>query len=833
MKQISRMTLLPLAVAVASGGGISPTFAEENRLALEEVVVTARKKEESLMDVPMSITAVSGETMVKMNIQEISDLAQSLPNLTFSQSGAGANAYIRGQGSGFNIAFEQSVGWFVDGIYGSRVEQFLAPMFDVSSVELLRGPQGTVLGKNIIAGAINIRTARPTEEFEGRVTGMYTDETDRRRIEAVVSGGLTDSVRARLAISDTQADGWLENTLPGAPDEGDTLEELDEQLVRLSVEVDITDNLQGFFKAEYTESQGDRTETGQVAFVQPPGSTPFPTAEALVISEQQDLSINHQAQTISPCARESRQAALAAACAIRGNGGLPFEDVEIYNYVADFRYDLDGYELAFVTGWSEFEQERVSVNDYGLGTLDAWKTEEFEQLSQEIRITSPGGQFVDWTAGFYYQDSTVDSTYANLVDYGQLAPDPGSFTGDLARDWEQNSETYSVFAEATFNVTDTFRFILGGRWTEEEKDYFKRFQLLLASTYDPITGGLLAGLGGALDPVTYFPDGVGGASFNGSFNLPDGTYTNILSSDGVLEGTGTVAGGVVTSSDTNTERETTLSGTLQYDVGDTQYYLTIAEGYKSGNWNENARSVVPERFDPEFATSYELGAKFVLADGAAELNTALFYVEYTDLQVSNWTGTRYIIGNAGEAVSQGLEVDGRWQISEYFMLSGAAAFLDSRYEELEFGCNTFQTVLGGAGCQSRDLGGGITQNFQDLDGENTSFAPELSGNLALDFEAPVSEAMLVSARVGVSYTAEQNASTDNHPLLVLPAATLWNARVGLSSADDTWDVAVVGRNIFDKRTVQFMGNGGTRFPGSFGGIHGLPKTITIQGTYRF
>ncbi len=833
MKQISRMTLLPLAVAVASGGGISPTFAEENRLALEEVVVTARKKEESLMDVPMSITAVSGETMVKMNIQELNDLAQSLPNLTFAQSGAGQNAYVRGQGSGFNIAFEQSVGWFVDGIYGSRAEQFLAPMFDVSSVELLRGPQGTVLGKNIIAGAINIRTARPTEEFEGRVTGMYTDETERTRIEAVVSGGLTDSIRARLAISDTQADGWLKNTHPLAPGSGDTLEQLDEQVIRLSVEADITENLSGFFKAEYTDSAGERTDTGQFFFLYDGPGGANDLALALLEAEGQDLRVNKQAQTIAPCGRDDAATTLlAAACDYRGSE-VPFENIEIYNYVADFRYDLDGYEVAFVSGFSEFDQERMSVNDYGVGLLDAIKQEEFEQFSQEIRVTSPGGQFIDWTAGLYYQDSSVESVYSNLVYYAPV----GSFIGDLFRDWEQNSETYSAFAETTFNFTETFRFILGARWTEEEKDYYKRFRLLNADDYSPRAQSTspTGGLGGALDRVTYYLDGtLTGTAIRGSFNLPDGTYTNPLTSDGVLEGTGTVTNGIVESSDTNTARETTLSGTLQYDVGDTQYYLTIAEGYKSGNWNENSRSVIPERFDPEFATSYELGAKFVLADGAAELNTALFYVEYSDLQVSNWTGTRYLIGNAGEAISQGLEVDGRWRINEYFLLSGAIAYLDSRYDELQFGCNSLQDLGVLPGCMLvTDPATGVTQEVQDLAGQRTQFAPEWSGNLALDFDTSLSESLLLSANVNMTYTAEQNSSSDGNPVNILPAATLWNARLGLASADDTWEVALVGRNIFDKRTIQYASSVGTRYPGSSGGIHGLPKTITLQGTWRF
>ena len=789
-------TKAPLAAAISLATAMTApsTFAQD--LVLEEVVVTARKKAESLIDVPMSISAVSGDDISKLNITDLENLQDSLPNLSIVSSALSAQrTYVRGQGSDTNQGFEQSVGWFVDGIYGGRGEQFKTPTFDVSSVELLRGPQGTVLGKNIIAGAINIRTARPTDEFDGHLSALYTDETGEQKYEAVVSGPLADGFRGRLALMSRSTDGWIENTASAAPDFGEDLGQQDDDVFRVSLEWDITENLMAFFKAE-TASAEIRGISNQV-FV-----APFSEAAAAVIAAEDDLKISDSSTVLAPCGDEAlRTGILAAACERRGDNET-FADVDSDNYVLEFTYDFGDYELVALSGWSEFDSERLIDSDYSnLTTLDNWQVQSFEQFSQEFRINSPGGETLDWTAGLYYQDNDYVTQNANIL---LLRPSIG-LAVDSDRNFKQTSEALSAFGEVTFNATDELRFILGARWTEEEKEFTKDYGLLSPTTgeqFDAADGGLAA-----LN-VSVISGALGGAW---ATDAP-----NVINSRIFTEGD-------------RKETETTLAGTVQYDLGDSQLYFNIAEGFKAGGFDEGGRKVETAQFEPEEALAFELGGKFTLAGGAANLNVAIFYVQYENLQVSVFDGTGFAVANAAESTSQGVEVDGRWLLAEGLSLGGAFAFLDSSFDEYSGGaCTVLQEQVVGDDDGCDEEGGEI----QDLTGEDTNFAPRLSGNLHIEYETPLSDNLVLSARADVSYRDEMFTQGDNDPIDQLDSFTKWDARLAVGSADDVWEVALIGKNLTDEMYALFSGDTPLT-AGSHAGPAALPRTFSLQGTYRF
>ena len=371
-----RKSLLASAIASAVMLSSSPAPVLAEGLVIEEVRVTARKKEESLVDVPMSITAVSGEDVSKLNITDLENLQDALPNLSIVSSALSSQrTYIRGQGSDTNQGFEQSVGWFVDGIYGGRGEQFKTPTFDVSSIELLRGPQGTVLGKNIIAGAINIRTARPTADTEGRISALYGDGIGEKKLEAVVSGSLTDYVRGRIALLDRSTDGWIKNTASAAPDFGEDMGAQDDEVARLSLEFDISESISAFFKAETSSAKVDGI-SNQV----------FINADnvgfAGTIAAEDDLKLSDESTVLTPCGDATlRTTDLVAACDRRGST-TTFADVNSDNYVFELNFDVDGYEITVLNGLSQFDSERLIDSDYSnLTELDNWQLQSFEQFS--------------------------------------------------------------------------------------------------------------------------------------------------------------------------------------------------------------------------------------------------------------------------------------------------------------------------------------------------------------------------------------------------------------------------------------------------------------------
>ena len=794
MKRHAKIGLLSAAVSsvVAAGGAFAESAEEASSLALEEVVVTARKKTESLIDVPMSITAIGGDDIAKLNFTDIESMQDALPNLSIVSSALSSQrTYIRGQGSATNQGFEQSVGWFVDGIYGGRGEQFKTPTFDVESIELLRGPQGTVLGKNIIAGAINVRTARPSDELEGRVSALYTGKTGEQKLEGVITGPLTEGISARLAVMDRSTDGWITNSASDAPDFGDKMGAQDDQVVRLSLSWDISENLTAFFKAETAsaEIEGIVNQT----FLNSDSAS-----QAATIAANDDLKLSDSSAVLTLCGLgSSAPSGYDFACADR-NGGVTYADIDSDNYVLEFNYDLNEHTITFLSGWSEFEAERLIDSDYSaLDRIDTYLEKDFEQFSQEIRVVSPGGAFFDWTAGAYYQDNEYVSDTGSLIHVHPALP------GVLSdRYFSQESDALSFFAEGTLNLTDELRFILGARWTEEEKSMERTSQL-----NSPTTGAALTAA--TANPIQMVLNNL----FGGDWFKTGPGYESVV--DGVIFNAGDIK-----------ETETTLSGTLQYDWGDSQLYFNVAEGYKAGGFDEGFRGVGIAAFEPEEALSFELGGKFMLADGAANVNVAIFYVEYENLQVSTYDGVDFGVGNAAESTSQGIEVDGKWNLTEALSIGGAAAYLDSSYDSYktasctENQADVFVPSFPGESC------------LQDLSGEGTTFAPEYSGNLYAQYEVPVGDSLLFTARVDVSYRDEMLTQADNDPIDIVDGYTKWDARVAVGSVDETWEVSVLGKNLGDKRYALFSGD-----TPLVGGSHGSPvappRTVSVQATYNF
>ena len=272
MKPLNRNALASAVAALSLSIG---TGAAHAQLELDEIIVTAQKREQGLQDVPIAISAITGEKINDTGITGLQELTLYTPNIKVNSGAAQANLFVRGVGSGTNAGFEQSVGMFVDGVYSGRGALASVPMtMDLQRVEILKGPQGILFGKSTIGGAINITTQRPTEEFEGSVEAYYAPEQNEQIYTGVVSGPLGESVRGRLAVRYEGMDGWWENKTLN--DEGPDKDNL---FARASLLWDISENVEVLAKYEY----GD-----------------FDVATLPAIVYQSDRPINFQGQEVVP-----------------------------------------------------------------------------------------------------------------------------------------------------------------------------------------------------------------------------------------------------------------------------------------------------------------------------------------------------------------------------------------------------------------------------------------------------------------------------------------------------------------------------------------------------
>ncbi|NIB44676.1 TonB-dependent receptor [Pseudomaricurvus alkylphenolicus] len=841
---------LSLAIAAITSSVSFTAVADDTNFVLEEVIVTAQKRAQSLQDVPMSVSAVTGEKMTEAGVADLGDMSAYVPNFQMADLGFGQLLVVRGIGSGANAGFEQSVVQYMDDIALGRSALSVMPFMDLERVEVLRGPQNVLFGKNSIAGALSSTTAKPTEEFEASLGVEYQPKDNAQTLNAMVSGALTDGLRARLVVRDKESDGFYKNNLTGQ-DEGGS----EEQAIRLTLGFDINSNIDATLKLEnstvdFFNGIGNEVIAG---YTGPLGTYPqtidtLAATGALLGAAKAGGAINAGNY---PVTSDLYQASW--------DGSLPsggFEDgtadrrrntnleehheYDVDNATFTLNWDLGGVTMTSVTGYAAYDTDVLFDTDTnGIDTFSSARTaEEYDQFSQEIRFVSPGGETLDWIAGVYYQqwdlEYSASAAWGLDTDIGVLGAsldalscltDPTDAAGSLAeiaagalgctgaalggapfgfeglgalagysteRRYKGESETYAIFAQATWNVSEALRVTLGGRYTEEEKSAQKVLDLINSAT-------------GTIDPTDgddFLALTAGQIALNGDLNSLTGHDLD----------------------KTRTERSFTPTLMVEWDYsGDTLFYATLGQGFKAGGFDAltNSGSADIFEYEDETVLSGELGAKLSLAGGAAHLNLALFYSEYDDMQVSVFDGVVGVnVGNAGQSVSQGVELDGRWRVSEGLTLSGSMAYLDFEFKEYE-----------GATCPASNPASSC-----DLKGEENIYTPSLAASVSADYVMPVVDGIDLRSTLDLNYSGEQFVEATMDPLVKQGAATKVNLRIALEA--EQWTLALLGKNLTDKDTYNYiaetpltglLGLGAT----SYTGFQDAPRTVALQANYRF
>ncbi len=853
--------VLVLAVAAALGAAMMPVYAqqstaaaqaaddEEEATTLGTITVTAQKREEALQDVPIAVTVLDEQLLQDTGVRDIKDLQLLVPGLTVTstQSAVQTTARIRGIGTvGDNPGLESSVGVVIDGVYRPRNGVGFGDLGQIQRIEVLKGPQGTVFGKNTSAGVINVITRRPsyTTEVEGELTvGNY----NALGASASLNTPVGENAAFNIYAAKRKRDGFMDVRTGAGPrtetdDYDQNFHSLRGQLLfQPTADFDIN------FIADFTSREENCCTAVTIARENTPG-LPFNAPQQVINALAGGEGVS---PTVDPFAR------------IAYSNRSTEQDIKDKGISAEanwFTPWLGEAELTSITAFRTWEA--INGLDFDFSTADLLYREAdpdesftgFETFSQEFRLTGATDN-VDWMVGMFYADEDLDrhdsyrigaayEPYLSTLVLGglaaQLAPlgitvdqsNPAlffsqvsgqpfgtNFAGLGALDtYEQNSRSFALFTNNTWHATDALALTLGLRGTRESKT--------LDAIYSNPNGSV--GCGSALAN----PAGRVGAALTAR-GIPFAALPQPVQERIVGEVVGAMclpwANALHNGRVTHQEREETeWSGTLKaaYRWNEqVMTYLSAARGYKAGGFNldrvqssnglsSGTLGVTPvddTSFPGEFVDSYELGARTTWADGNLLLNATLFHQTYTDFQLNSFLGTSFVVRAIPEVVSQGVDAEAIWQTGiDGLLLQGGVMYADTQY--------------GNDPLPDADL-------FL-LPGSHASFAPLWSSTGALTYEQDLGSNLLGRFNIGAKYTSDFNTGSDLDPQKKQEAYTVVNARLGIGASDQSWMLELWAENLTDEDYIQ-VGFDAPLQTGAWNAFLAAPRTYGVTLRVRY
>ncbi len=806
--------------------------------ALEEVIVTATRRAESLQDVAISVIAMSGDNIKDMAITKAEDFAADMPAVTIAQNPIGNFIFIRGVGTpGANQGIEQSVSIFHDGIYMGRHQLSRAPFMDLERVEVLRGPQSVLFGKNTIGGAVHVISAKPTDEFEAMVSGLYGWKDGEQEITAVLSGPFTDRLRGRIAYRTYELDGYLKNIMTGRDGPN-----RDDWTLRGQLAFDATDNLTITAKWETSEFV-QYEQSSQLSIVNPFTAGAAATNglnQALVAAATGGSGIEQY---------DNQRAVVNDGGVLLGQvapifAGLPgFPDLaEVSDNSMDTAtltvdWALGEHSLTAITGYAQYDYRDICDCDFAaIPLIQVDATEAYDQFSQEIRLTSPGGEKLDYILGVYYQQSDLEyrsgESFGAAMAFGQIGVPTPLLVPNLTRDYgmNQDEDMWAIFGSTTWSFTDITRLTVGLRYFEENKkvDHFLDKRFTAGWDYSALLGapaGTVA-FGDTAADYDAFLAGFGTVDLGGvtAGFLTEAVYAGLL---------GTFEHDIRARK--RSEKDFTWSLTLEQDLNDSMLgYATISTGVKGGGFDGRFLRLNNSPFfeyEEEKALNFELGFKSTLLDGIMTLNATAFLATVEDYQVSIFDGaTAFFVQNAAEIETKGVEIDVRWLATENLVVGFAGTYLDTTY-------SNFPNAPCWAGTDANNrgdcIGRGTPSAFRNASGGTNAFSPKWAFNLKLDYRRPVGATLEGRAMLNVNYSDKYSATGDLDALYARQDAfTKIDLRLSLGDIDGRWDVALIGKNLTNE-LVSTNSNDQPLVPGNGFALTDRLRSYALQATFRW
>jgi iron complex outermembrane receptor protein len=689
---------LYVSASLLTFGLAAPSWAQEaetkEAAGIAEIVVTAQRREENLQDVPVSVSAFSAEQLAARGTTDASRLEGMVPGFTFGRSGSDARPAMRGvRTENVGVNGDTTIGFFVDGIYQSRASQATSGFVDIERVEVQRGPQGTLYGRNTFGGNISINSARPVlGAFKGGLD-LTVGEDGRFRSDAFINAPLGDTVAIRLAGSYEKSDGWVKNINPL----GNNLFDDDNRYFRATILFEPNDAFSASLKFDYSTRKG----AGGSAFGYKLAGTYFDVASRQQLYNATPVfNLNTRGGN-----RDGVNDALPGGTAT-SDLGVPIAapgdgytidtdqptllDLESKAWTGNLAYDFGGVTLKSITGYTDFGAIRTSDTDFSGNQIGIdFQDTRAKTFSQEVQLlSSDKGSKLTWVLGGYYFKDKLTGVFINqqvpriirnVTPNLNLAQNGGGFYD------QQRAKTESIafYGQATYSVTDQLRLTAGIRYTEDKKDFaFANANAILpTSGTPPVPQGTAITL--ATGPIPNSAFGVQGAPTNCTYTsipLPRSGFQCLAANTTVLTGA---------TYDTAKFKKTTWRLGIDYDISeDNLLYASVSTGFRSGGFNSGqGPAALQPTFAPETVTAFEIGSKNRFADNTIQLNLAGFYNRYNALQeqrqVPQGGTTLSIIENSGKARAYGAEAELIWKPVRALEIGANLAWLDAKYTEYD------------------------------------------------------------------------------------------------------------------------------------------------------
>ncbi len=732
---VSAISLLPVAAPqVVAGDGTA-------RL-LEEITVTARKREEGLQDAPIAISAFTGDSLAYRGVTNIGQIAEFTPNLTFQNNpsfGGSSNAaavYLRGVGQKeFLPTTEPGVGIYVDGVYIARSVGAIFDLIDIERVEVLRGPQGILFGRNTIGGAISLTTRKPTETLGGSAS-LTLGEDSRADFKGTVNLPLGDKLYSSLSLASFNRDGYVTR------EDGIDLGDDDTLTGRLALRWLPSDQLTLDLAVDMTRDRenGPAFTLADINF----GNPVDPNTPPMVVINNVGANLAAGGPAV-PCAVPG----MAFNPAVPGcydkryiqgddfNAGTApaFSDMDLWGASLSAAWAIsDGLELRSITAVRDLDSEFSRDGDHSpLLISQFFDSLEQQQFTQELQLLASSDR-LNWILGLYYFEEDGDNI--NLLDF---------VVSSFRSGGRFDNEAKAVYGQLTYDLSDKLSATLGVRYTEEDKGFLPD-QIIFDNPFQ-----------GSGDPQLDAPF--------------------LAAGERVLPFI----------SKTVTVRETTPMVNLAYRLtGQLMAYASYSEGFKSGGFTQRvfpplvagftAPAGTPDidlipTYEPEFVEVYELGLKYASSDRRLTINAAVFHTDYQDLQVQVFTSVAPVTENAASASIDGFELETQWVPGGGWVLNLGVGYLDAGYDELDEAVTLFP----------------VHNDFERVS--------EWSWSGAASKEFSLKSGGAVVARMDWSYRSEFFNDSFNTPEIAQDAYSVLNASVAWSSADEAHRITFGATNL--------------------------------------
>jgi iron complex outermembrane receptor protein len=720
------------------------------------IIVQARRQNETLQEVPVTVTAIGGDTLARYNIDQVADVTSRVPtlNVQVGGSGSGGQLSLRGVGSSnISAAFDSAVAFEYDGVVVSTMRLVQAGFFDVEQIDVLRGPQSLFFGKSATAGVLSLRSANPTSDWEVGMRGSYEFEEKGYLLSGYISGPISDTLGIRVAAQFNDIDEF-QILQPGTPAVNQE-RGLTDFIGRVTLDWQPSDMFRANLKVQYTKNENDgAVGTAEIGCGANGIADPvFLLGGGLQIPAGYNCDTNDQRYFL-PDAAPQLATGVPTPSRAAGRNGVPFGETEVWFGRLQFELDLsDTLTLTSVTGLLNMDAVDFDCYSYagvfpggvpgGAGCSDP--TNKLEQYSQELRLASDFDGAFNFMLGAFYEDRTfIFDTSQQGVNISFLGRDPVTgFTYDWDKTHTTKTEALSFFGSAMIDITDKLELSGGVRWTDESK---------VQTIAVPYVHLFLQG-----------PNFVQPGFFSGPINFKDDNISPEV--------------------------------TLRYQANDDlNFFASYKTGFKSGGIDNSA---LPSNslsqaaltgdfsaliFQSEKAQGGEVGVKSQWADRSFTLNATAYYYVFEDLQVQNFNAQtiQFITTNAGELTTKGVDLEARWNTPvDGLNLSANLSWLDTEYT-----ADFFQP--GGQG------------GLINLKGRRGSQAPEWSGNFAVDWAIPLSDTLELflsgNANYNDGYITDETSLND----FVQPSFWTLDSNVSIGHPDGNWKLSLVAQNLTDE-----------------------------------